>query len=108
MELIHNGIKVIYPDTMDGDEARKHADHEIKMWTQEYTHKQLGTVIIRPDNEDAEYVKIEAIEKSPIRRIRRITGYLAPITAFNDAKLAELGDRYAHLSEDQRAIRETF
>ncbi|HHT63524.1 MAG: anaerobic ribonucleoside-triphosphate reductase [Bacillota bacterium] len=34
---------------------------------------------------------------SAIRRVRRITGYFSTVDRFNDAKLAELKDRLAHL-----------
>lgn len=41
-------------------------------------------------------LEIRAYEKSPIKRIRRITGYLAEVDCWNDAKQAELKDRVAH------------
>lgn len=40
-------------------------------------------------------VEVRTYEESPIRRIRRITGYLAPTDRWNPGKLAELRDRLA-------------
>ena len=40
---------------------------------------------------------IKSVERSPITRIRRITGYLSSEDKFNDAKRAELNDRVAQL-----------
>ncbi len=36
-------------------------------------------------------------DSSSIRRVRRITGYLSTIDRFNDAKVSELKERFAHL-----------
>jgi ribonucleoside-triphosphate reductase (formate) len=36
-------------------------------------------------------------DSSSIRRVRRITGYLSTIERFNDAKVSELQERFAHL-----------
>ncbi|MBW2672565.1 MAG: hypothetical protein JRD89_04000 [Deltaproteobacteria bacterium] len=42
---------------------------------------------------DGNEVEIKSYPRSPIKRIRRITGYLAPVDAWNAAKKAELADR---------------
>lgn len=42
-------------------------------------------------------VSYQVIGRSPIDRIRRITGYLSKDTNFNDAKLAELRNRKKHM-----------
>lgn len=55
--------------------------------------KTLSLIRIRVDDGG---IVIEAFERSPIRRVRRITGYLAPIESFNDAKQAELRARLKH------------
>jgi anaerobic ribonucleoside-triphosphate reductase activating protein len=55
-------------------------------------------------------VEIKTYEKSPIRRIRRITGYLAPTDSWNSAKVAELRDRVIHhnlAARNRLAVRET-
>jgi anaerobic ribonucleoside-triphosphate reductase activating protein len=52
--------------------------------------KKLARVELTADGEE---VVIRATELSPIRRVRRITGYLAPTDNWNAAKQAELRDR---------------
>ena len=46
---------------------------------------------------DCSEIKITSVERSPIRRIRRITGYLSDYNNFNAAKKAEERDRYKHM-----------
>ena len=57
--------------------------------------KPLALIRMTVDNDE---VVVEAFEKSPIRRIRRITGYLSQIDSFNDAKKAELDKRVSHVT----------
>lgn len=45
-------------------------------------------------------VEIKVTSKSPIKRVRRITGYLSNIENFNSAKQAECQDRYVHFGGD--------
>ncbi|MGB9793367.1 MAG: anaerobic ribonucleoside-triphosphate reductase activating protein [Thermacetogeniaceae bacterium] len=52
--------------------------------------RQLVRVKITADGDE---LIVEATTTPPIRRIRRITGYLAPTDRWNSAKLAELRDR---------------
>lgn len=59
--------------------------------------KQIAMVVISPDPEDPEQVIVKTVEKSPIKRIRRITGYLSTEDRFGDAKKAELDDRVSHV-----------
>lgn len=42
---------------------------------------------------DGEEIEVKSYPRSPIKRIRRITGYLSEVDHWNDAKLAELADR---------------
>ena len=46
-------------------------------------------------NIEGEYATLE-YEPIPFERIRRITGYLAPVKSWNGAKRAELADRVKH------------
>ena len=46
---------------------------------------------------DGEEIVVKSVAKSPIRRVRRITGYLSDEQNFNDAKRAELKDRKSHV-----------
>lgn len=43
-----------------------------------------------------EELEVRSKAKSPINRVRRITGYLSTLDKFNDAKQAELADRCCH------------
>ncbi|MDF2500845.1 MAG: anaerobic ribonucleoside triphosphate reductase, partial [Anaerosporomusa subterranea] len=58
-------------------------------------HKAIAYMEITRDGEE---VIINASEKSPIRRVRRITGYLSNIDNFNDAKKQECDRRFVHAS----------
>lgn len=54
-------------------------------------------------------IEVKTYEESPIRRIRRITGYLAETDRWNAPKLAELRDRVVHTnlaSRGRLAVRE--
>ncbi|MBP1763975.1 MAG: anaerobic ribonucleoside triphosphate reductase [Firmicutes bacterium] len=88
-----NDVLVQMPEGMKEDEAKYYVDEEIKSW--ESKGKVLGKVVLELDKDE---VVIKAFEKSPIRRIRRITGYLSEQTNFNDAKRAELAQRTYHFS----------
>jgi anaerobic ribonucleoside-triphosphate reductase len=93
-------INITYPDGMTREEAIQYAVEETKLCDK---RRKILEVEISLDGEE---VVIENKNSGNIKRIRRITGYLAPIQSFNDAKQSELSDRYAHLTLDQRAIRE--
>ena len=56
--------------------------------------KTLGRIDMRIVGDE---IEVMAREKSPVRRTRRITGYLSDIDKFNDAKQAELNDRRPQL-----------
>ncbi|MBP2651268.1 MAG: hypothetical protein H6Q74_2093 [Firmicutes bacterium] len=90
--VLLNGVLLDYPTDMTEAEATTYAKEEIDLW-----HKKGKTIdrihIAIEENE----VIIHAFEKSPIRRVRRITGYLSDCSNFNDAKRAELADRVIHI-----------
>lgn len=44
-----------------------------------------------------EELEIKVVTSPPIKRVRRITGYLAEIDRFNGAKRQELSDRTTHI-----------
>ena len=83
-----DGVKVEYHDSISEEEARQYAKEEIKT-----NPKMLASIEIMPD---LDFAVIRGLEKSPIRRIRRITGYLSEIGNFNEAKKAELSERQVH------------
>ena len=60
----------------------------------------LASVSISTDNEGM--LVIEAKEKSPIRRVRRITGYLSNQENFSDAKASELLARRDHTGDHKQ------
>lgn len=90
MELI-NGISVEIPDGMVKEEAQHYVLDEVELW------KEKGKIINHIALSLAgDEIVIKAYEKSPIKRVRRITGYLSTTDNFNDAKQAELHDRVTH------------
>lgn len=89
--MIVEGVRVEYPFEMAQEEAIKYAEEEIVLWR--HKGKELDRVEIEADGS---YVIVRGKEKSPIRRIRRITGYLSEVHNFNDAKQAELSARTVH------------
>ena len=46
---------------------------------------------------EGDQIIVRSVEKSPIKRVRRITGYLSNIENFNDAKRDELATRAKHM-----------
>jgi len=92
MQFMVNGVRVTYTDDISDKEATVYANQEIAEWKKQ--HKQIDWMMIKADGDE---VVIEAHERSPIRRIRRITGYLSEVSNFNDGKRAELGDRQASM-----------
>ncbi len=90
MVMMQN-VMVEIPDMISQEEAALYVKEEIELWKSK--GKMLGQVIINVEGDD---VIIKAIEKSPIKRIRRITGYLSEQHNFNDAKQAELKERIVH------------
>lgn len=68
-----------------------YARGEIELWRRQ--HKELASVALQVEGDE---VVIEAVEKAPISRVRRITGYLSNVENFNNAKRAECSDRYRH------------
>lgn len=77
---------------MTQEQAWIHAEEE----KQFYWEKRLavGEVNI---TEDAEGYVLHSKEASPIVRLRRITGYVSPVTQWNNAKQGELRDRVKHM-----------
>lgn len=89
--MVVNGVHVIADPRLNQEEINHFVLEEKKLW--EGKHKKLGQLELGIEQDE---VIIKATEKSPIRRIRRITGYLSAIDNFNDAKIAECTDRTRH------------
>jgi anaerobic ribonucleoside-triphosphate reductase len=88
------------PDSMTIEEAMHYVNEEVEMCDKRRVVTSVDILL------DGDNIIVKTNTSGKIIRVRRITGYLAPIESFNDAKRRELYDRYAHMTPDQRAIRE--
>ena len=86
-----DGVKVIADPVLSTEEIQYFVAEEKRLWQSK--NKQLGQLELGLDGEE---VILKGTEKSTIRRIRRITGYLSSIDNFNDAKIAECRARVTH------------
>lgn len=86
-----NQVAVEYDPSLTVAEMTSIVEDELKLWKE--NQKELARVELTLDGDN---VVIKAVEKSPVRRVRRITGYLSNMENFNDAKQDELGARYKH------------
>ena len=89
--MLVNGVRVSADPALSNKEVTALVLDEIEQWKKR--NKTLGAVEL---SLDGECVIIRGIEKSPIRRVRRITGYLSTVEQFNDAKRAECAERKTH------------
>lgn len=85
------GVTVIADENLAQKEIELLVSAEIEEWKK--LGKEMASISLEFDGQE---VLIHAVEKSPIRRVRRITGYLSNIENFNDAKRAECLDRVVH------------
>lgn len=88
---IIQGIPVTHDPAMPDWEVLHLVREEIARWKR--TGKSIAAISIVCDGK---YAVVRAAEKSPIRRIRRITGYLSDLAKFNSPKRAEEKDRAKH------------
>ncbi|MDT8903150.1 anaerobic ribonucleoside-triphosphate reductase [Anaeroselena agilis] len=89
--MLVNGVRVSADPALNNEEIVTLVHDEIRLWHQR--NKTLGAIELTLDGES---IIIRGHEKSPIRRVRRITGYLSTVDQFNDAKRAECQDREVH------------
>lgn len=87
-----DGVIVNYSNGISEDEVRQILAEEQALWLAK--GKTLGKLELVVDGDE---IVVRAIERSPIKRIRRITGYLSTEDRFNSSKQAELADRRAQL-----------
>lgn len=87
-----DNITIKYDEQLTAEEVSKCIDEEQAIWREK--GKQLASIELTIDGEE---IVVKTVEKSPIQRIRRITGYCANVNSFNDAKMAELKARQAHM-----------
>ncbi len=90
--MLIDNVSINYPKEISKEEAEIYAREELGNWQKKGIA--LAKIEIKLVGEE---VEIKAYEKSPITRVRRITGYLSKVTNFNDSKKAELKSRVAHL-----------
>lgn len=90
--MIIDGIKVEAEAEITEEEIRAIVAEEIQIWKRK--GKNLGQVRLSIEGEE---IVVKAAERSPIKRVRRITGYLSTEDRFNPAKQAELADRKANI-----------
>lgn len=90
--MMIDGIKVLADESVTATEIKTVLEEEKAIWTA--NGKVLGGVRISVDGEE---LVVKAAEHSPIKRVRRITGYLSTVDRFNDAKQSELEDRVYHV-----------
>lgn len=97
--MLIGNVLVENPEQLPEKEVETYVNEERAIWQK--TGKTLGRVILRLDGNE---VVIQSFEQSPIKRTRRITGYLSTVDKFNDAKRQELADRLPH-SREREAMR---
>ena len=85
-------MPVTAPGSIEESEVRQIVAEEKVQWAA--AGKQPGRCELYFDDE--EQLCIRTTEKSPIKRVRRITGYLSNMENFNDSKLDELQQRTSH------------
>jgi hypothetical protein len=86
-----SSVKITADPALTDEEIAAVVGEEIRLWQER--GKQLGAVSLTMSGDE---IVVEASEKSPIRRVRRITGYLSTLEQFNSAKRSECGDRIEH------------
>lgn len=89
-----DGVQVVADPALTNEEITWFVAEEKRLWSS--SNKKLGLLELGLDGEE---IVVKATEKSPIRRVRRITGYLSSIDNFNDAKVAECTDRTKHITQ---------
>lgn len=90
--MVIDGVNVVADSEITEEEIRAIVAEELQLWQKK--NKELAQVQLKIEGEE---IVVKAIERSPIKRVRRITGYLSTEDRFNAAKQAELADRHAHI-----------
>lgn len=86
-----SGIKVFADNAITQEEIDKIVADEKAIWRKQ--KREISQIAIDREGDD---LVIKTSERSPIKRVRRITGYLSTVDKFNDSKQAELRDRVKH------------
>lgn len=89
--MLIKGIAVSADAALTNEEISTTVDQELQLWSKR--GKTLGAMELTLEGDE---IIVKAFEKSPIRRVRRITGYLSNLENFNDAKRSECLSREIH------------
>ena len=90
--MMIDGICVEAQDGITEQEVQAIAMEERQIWARR--GKEVAEIKLTLEGDE---IVVQTVEKSPINRVRRITGYLAPLHNFNASKKAELADRFNHM-----------
>jgi len=90
--MVVNGIQVTAAPELTNEEINSVVVEEQRLWTEQ--NKKLGSVTLSLENNE---IVVKTTEKSDIKRVRRITGYLSSLDNFNDAKREECSKRHCHV-----------
>lgn len=91
--MTYKGVKVQYDDSITEEEARELTRAEKSDWWENLNKIALGCLTIKRVGDE---IELHGKEADKIVRLARITGYLSPVTQWNDGKLGELEDRVKH------------
>ena len=91
MEDIVMGVRVSADPLITRSEIESIVAEERSKWLAD--GREISRIELSLEGEE---IIVRTVEKSPIRRVRRITGYLSNMDNFNDAKQDELAARKAH------------
>jgi len=89
--MIIESIKVTAEDGITEEEIQTILLEEKQLW--KGRGRTLGEIELAISGDE---IVVKSTERSAIKRVRRITGYLSTEDRFNDAKHAELKARVAH------------
>lgn len=92
--MIYRGILVEKSKEISDLEASKIIEQNFDSQREELKNNNISRIEMRLDGDE---IVVRMIQRDPIIRIRRITGYLSAVSNFNDAKKAELEARTTHL-----------
>ncbi len=90
--MVVNGVNVVADSDITEQEIREIVAEELGLWKKR--GKELASVQLSIQGDE---IEVKAVERSPIKRVRRITGYLSTEDRFNSSKQAELTDRTPHM-----------
>lgn len=92
MDMVITGIPVAADPLITRQEVEEIIAEERLLWLAK--GKPIARVELRLEGDE---ITVIATERSPIRRVRRITGYLSNVENFNDAKRDEVNARFTHV-----------